>query len=115
MLHMALIHPGDVVIAISHSGASKEIVQAARLARQNGARLIAITASTGSELRDCADLCISYKTRETMLETGSIVTKLTQVFIIDLIYTQVVKERPEPSVKNKQRTADAVNLLRLGH
>ena len=115
MLHMALIHPGDVVIAISHSGASKETVQAARLARQNGARLIAITASTGSELRDCADLCISYKTRETMLETGSIVTKLTQVFIIDLIYTQVVKERPEPSVKNKQRTADAVNLLRLGH
>ena len=115
MLHMALIHPGDVVIAISHSGASKEIVQAARLARQNGAHLIAITASTGSELRDCADLCISYKTRETMLETGSIVTKLTQVFIIDLIYTQVVKERPEPSVKNKQRTADAVNLLRLGH
>ena len=110
-----LIHPGDVVIAISHSGASKEIVQAARLARQNGAHLIAITASTGSELRDCADLCISYKTRETMLETGSIVTKLTQVFIIDLIYTQVVKERPEPSVKNKQRTADAVNLLRLGH
>ena len=115
MLHMALIHPGDVVIAISHSGASKEIVQAARLAGQNGAHLIAITASTGSELRDCADLCISYKTRETMLETGSIVTKLTQVFIIDLIYTQVVKERPEPSVKNKQRTADAVNLLRLGH
>ena len=50
-----------------------------------------------------------------MLETGSIVTKLTQVFIIDLIYTQVVKERPETSVKNKQRTADAVNLLRLGH
>ena len=115
MLHMALIQPGDVVIAISHSGASKEIVQAARLAKQNGARLIAITANSGSELRDCADLCISYRTRETMLETGSIVTKLTQVFIIDLIYTQVVKERPETSVKNKQRTADAVNLLRLGH
>ena len=32
MLHMALIQPGDVVISISHSGASKEIVQAARLA-----------------------------------------------------------------------------------
>lgn len=49
-----------------------------------------------------------------MLETGSIVTKLTQIFIIDLIYTQVVKERPEESVKSKQDTAEAINILRLG-
>ena len=114
MLHMSLLHPEDTVVAISHSGESREILQAAKLAKQNGARLIVITANTNTLLRQYADLCIFYKTKETMLETGSIVTKLTQIFIIDLIYTQVVKERPEESVKSKQDTAEAINILRLG-
>lgn len=113
MLHMSLIHPDDIVVAISHSGESMEILQAAKLAKKNGAHLVVITANTKTILRQYADLCIFYKTKETMLETGSIVTKLTQIFIIDLIYTQVVKERPEQSVKSKQDTAEAINILRL--
>lgn len=113
MLHMSLIHPKDTVIAISHSGESSEILQAAKLAKKNGAHLAVITSNPHTVLRQYADLCIFYKTKETMLETGSIVTKLTQIFIIDLIYTQVVKERPEQSVKSKQDTADAINILRL--
>ena len=113
MLHMSLIHPDDTVIAISHSGESAEILQAAKLAKKNGAHLAVITSNPHTVLRQYADLCIFYKTKETMLETGSIVTKLTQIFIIDLIYTQVVKERPEQSVKSKQDTADAINILRL--
>ena len=37
--------------------------------------------------------------------------KIAQFFIMDLIYTQIVKEKPEMAVENKKRTTQAVNLL----
>lgn len=54
-----------------------------------------------------------YETRESILETGSITTKLTQIFIIDLLYTQVVKDTMDLASAFKQRTTEAINILRL--
>ena len=47
-----------------------------------------------------------------MLETGSILVKMAQFFVMDLIYTQVVKELDESAVINKQKTTEAMQLLR---
>ena len=58
-------------------------------------------------------LVFFYETRESILETGSITTKLTQIFIIDLLYTQVVKDTMDLASAFKQRTTEAINILRL--
>lgn len=49
---------GDLVIAISVSGSSPETVAAARLARAQGARILAVAAPPGSPLADGADLLL---------------------------------------------------------
>ena len=113
MLHMALLRENDVVVVISHSGESFEVIKAVQLAKQNGTKLIVITSNRDTVLTKYADLCIFYEARESILETGSITTKLTQIFIIDLIYTQVVKQTMDLAAAFKQRTAEAINILRL--
>ncbi len=49
---------GDVLVAISTSGQSPSIVQAAAAAKKIGMRVIALTGRTGSPLEENADLCI---------------------------------------------------------
>jgi len=54
----SLVQPGDVVIGISGSGSSANVVNALLLARQVGARTVAMTGFDGGRLKGRADVCI---------------------------------------------------------
>jgi D-sedoheptulose 7-phosphate isomerase len=49
---------GDVLLAISTSGTSKNVVAAARVAKQLGVRVIALTGRAGTPLAELADIAI---------------------------------------------------------
>src|SRR5579884_1537426 len=51
-----LVKPGDVLVAISTSGMSPNILAAAEAARRYGAKVIALTGRTGGQLRWLADV-----------------------------------------------------------
>lgn len=53
----ALVSKGDVLWAISTSGASANVTAAAKLARTKGACVLAFTGRAGSELEQMADIC----------------------------------------------------------
>ena len=46
--------------------------------------------------------------RETLLESGAVSSKIAQIFIVDLIYTQVVKEMQIDAVSRKIKTTEAI-------
>ena len=106
----ALMDEDDVVVAISHSGETDETVKAVSIAKANGARVISVTEDKSSRLRDVSDVSLRYFSGESILETGSISSKLAQFFVIDLVYTQVVKERYAEVVERKIKTTDAIKL-----
>lgn len=111
MIMMAsLMDEDDVVVAISHSGETDEIVKAVSIAKANGARVISVTEDKSSRLRDVSDVSLRYFSGESILETGSISSKIAQFFVIDLVYTQVVKERYAEVVERKIKTTDAIKL-----
>ena len=49
---------GDVLLAISTSGNSANVVEAAKVARAKGVRVIGLTGSKESKLSDLADICV---------------------------------------------------------
>ena len=53
----ALVREGDIFWAISTSGSSANVIEAARLAQEKGACVIAFTGKAGSELEHIADIC----------------------------------------------------------
>lgn len=53
-----LVQAGDVVIGISCSGNSQNVINAMEIAKQHGATTIAFTGDTGGRLKDVVDLCI---------------------------------------------------------
>ena len=50
--------PGDVLVAVSSSGRSANIVTALRWARDHGLRTISLTGFDGGEARTIADVCV---------------------------------------------------------
>lgn len=111
MIMMAsLMDEDDVIVAISHSGETDEIIKTVNIAKSNGASVISVTEDKSSRLRDVSDVNLGYFSGESILETGSISSKLAQFFIIDLVYTQVVKEKSAEVVERKIKTTDAIKL-----
>lgn len=106
----SIMEESDLVIAFSHSGETEEIIKTVNLAKANGAKAIVVTENKNSKLKEIADVHLAYVSRETVLETGSISSKLAQFFIIDLVYTQVVKQSANVAVNKKIKTTDAVKL-----
>jgi D-sedoheptulose 7-phosphate isomerase len=57
-----LMHPGDVVVAISASGNSPNVVNAVEWANQNGATTVALTGFDGGKLRAAATIGVHVPT-----------------------------------------------------
>lgn len=58
-------HPGDVLIGISTSGNSKNILNAFRKAKQLGVTTVALTGATGGKMREDADFLLNVPSEDT--------------------------------------------------
>lgn len=104
----ALTSEDEVIFAISHSGETEEIIKSIKIAKENGAKVIGITEDENSKLAKLSDINLSYVSSETLLESGAVSSKIAQIFIIDLIYTQVVKEMNDAAITRKIKTTKAI-------
>lgn len=61
----ALCNPGDVVIGISTSGNSPNVLEAMSIARERDARTIGFTGADGGRMRDLVEHCVRVPSKET--------------------------------------------------
>ena len=61
----ALVKEGDILWAVSTSGASPNVVAAAQLAKGKGALILAFTGKADSELEQIADICFCANSQST--------------------------------------------------
>jgi D-sedoheptulose 7-phosphate isomerase len=61
----ALGHEGDVVIAISTSGNSPNVLKAVDVAKKNGMKVVALTGGAGGKLAGMADYALTVATKRT--------------------------------------------------
>jgi len=106
LMEVALLGPGDVVIAISQSGSSIDPVLTLKLARENGAATICITGNAQSSITEHADVTLLSIAREARIE--AIASRLAQVSIADAIYVVMALNAIDSSVQNEKRIWDAL-------
>ncbi len=107
-IHAATFSGDEVVIAISQTGSTFDMVNAVEVAKQRGAKIIAITNYLKSPLTYYADVVLLTSGKENPLDGGSMVAKVSQLYVIDLLCTGVALENREQSEFMKERTALAV-------
>lgn len=97
------MHRDDVAIVFSYSGLTREMVEVARLVHLSGARIIAITRAQGSELADEADWVLGLATSEPLVRSGAMGSRLSQLMVVDALYTLYVARDYERSTKTMLR------------
>lgn len=101
--------PDTVVIAISLTGSTKDIIDAVSAAKEHGAKILAITNYVRSPLTKLSDVLLLTSGKENPLDGGSMVAKVSQLYVIDLLCTGYAINNMEKSQKFKQMTAEAVS------
>ena len=109
----ALLGPGDVAIGLSHSGATKDTVDALTQARANGVTTIAVTNFPRSPLASMADHVLTTAARETTFRSGATASRLAQLTVVDCVFVGVAQSTYESSQHALEVTRDAVEGRRL--
>ena len=84
LMAAAVLAPQDVLVAVSNSGSSIEILDAAGIAKKNGARLIAIT-HPDSPLAHIADCVLATTVQEDANLYTPMVSRLLQLAVVDIL------------------------------
>ena len=106
LMEVALLGPGDVVVAISQSGSSIDPVLTLKLAKENGAATICITGNAQSSITNHADVTLLSVDREARIE--AIASRLAQVSIADALYVIMALNAIDAATQNEKRIWDAL-------
>ena len=112
-MQASLLTKKDVAIGLSHSVYSQETTHTMKIAKENGAKTIAITHSLRSPITEYADLVLVNGNKQGKLQGDSIGTKIAQLFVLDLIYALLVQASQESAVKIKQKTLNVILEQRI--
>ncbi len=104
----SMCSPGDLMFFFSYSGATKDNVYVAKIAREAGAKIVVITRFLKSPLTGYADAVLICGSNEGPLEGGSMGGKMSQLHIIDILFQAYYQRTREISQENNHKTAKAV-------
>lgn len=99
----------DTGIFISYSGASKEMVEAARTAHENGCRTIGITQYMNSPMAQYMDVVLLCGGYEPPLQEGAFPSKVAHMFMLDLLFTEVYRSQFGYSARINRQVTDSIS------
>ncbi|MDX3854598.1 MurR/RpiR family transcriptional regulator [Streptomyces sp. AK02-01A] len=106
----ALLTPADTVVALSHSGNTREVLSPLLLAVERGATTIAVTGDPRSPVAQAAAVHLTSTSAETSFRRGSFGTRHSVLLILDCLYARVAQltyERATASVALTAHITDA--------
>lgn len=83
--------PGDVAVLVSYSGRTKTVVDCARVLKENGVPMVAITCFVESELSKLADHSLYVSATEYSFTTGKLSSRLSQLLVVDMLYLAYIQ------------------------
>ena len=109
----ALLEKHDVVIAISYSGETKEVLMCVENAKKRGATVIAITkASVNNTLENISDIVLHVPYVERSLREGAMSSRISQLAIIDMLFIGMAKNNLKEVEEKLRTTRKAIEELK---
>ena len=94
----------DLGIVISYSGATTEMVECMKIMKENKTPIIAITRCVNSPVSELADQKLYTTANESVFRSGAMSSRISQLCIIDMLYTALANEDYEASLEQLSRT-----------
>ncbi|WP_161999609.1 MurR/RpiR family transcriptional regulator [Enterococcus asini] len=94
-IYSTLTKPSDLVIAISTSGNTKEVIQNIELAQENGVKAITITNFINAPLTHVGDLSLVASSKMFYSDAGSFAAPINQLYLLDTLLKTLVELAPD--------------------
>jgi RpiR family carbohydrate utilization transcriptional regulator len=100
LMAASLLGENDLLVAISHSGRTRNVVNAIKVAKERGAKTLCITDFRHSPLTEYADICLCAVHVENSLGVEMVATRAAHLAIVDAIMVSVALRDPDRTVKS---------------
>lgn len=104
LLQARNMSPRDLGMVISYSGRTVELVECMKAMRENGAPIIAITRLADSPIASLSDYNLYVAANESTFRTGAMSSRISQLNVIDILYTAFANRTYEQSLVQLSRT-----------
>ena len=104
LVDASFINHKDVVIFVSNSGKTKEIVSSALLAKENKTPIISITRIGSSILADISDVVLYTSALESEFRSAAMTSRISQMSVIDALYAKCAYTDIDRSIQALETT-----------
>ncbi len=108
IISATLLTPDDLAVGISHSGESQDVLRALEVAKEAGARTIAITNHPLSPIATTAEISLCTAAQEALAHGYPLGARVAQVGLIDVLYTCMALKRQAEVERSQARIAAAL-------
>lgn len=109
MIAATTLAPEDVVLFFSYSGATRDLLDLLAVVRERGAGVILVTRFPKSPAGGLADVILQCGSNEGPLQLGSVPARVAQLFLIDILFTEVCRRNEAAAKEVRGRVADALS------
>ncbi len=94
----------DLGIVISYSGNTAEVIECMKAMKDSGTPIIAITRCVTTPVSELADQMLYTTANESIFRSGAMSSRISQLNIIDILYTALANSQYEESMDQLSRT-----------
>lgn len=99
-------------LTVSHSGSTRETIEATRLAKEAGATTICITNYGKSPIQAYTDIVLHTMAKETRFRTEAMTSRIAQLCIVDALIACLALSNYEASVATIRNTFETLSIKR---
>ncbi len=104
LVDASFLNQKDVIIFISNSGKTKEIISAALVAKENKATIISITKLGSSILSELSDIVLYTSSMEGEFRSAAMTSRISQLAIVDALFASCAYFDIDRSVRTLEMT-----------
>ncbi|HEX7065230.1 MAG TPA: MurR/RpiR family transcriptional regulator [Bacillales bacterium] len=104
----ANLNENDVVLGISNSGQTLDIIRSLSLAKDNGATIISLTKFGDNPVSQLADIRLYASSLEKSIRSGAMSSRISMLNVVDILYIGIASENHDQSVEKLEKTRKAV-------
>ena len=104
LVDASFINQKDVIIFISNSGKTKEIISAALVAKENKAKIISITKLGASMLAELSDIVLYTSSLEGEFRSAAMTSRISQFCMVDALFAHCAYTDIDRSVRTLETT-----------
>lgn len=99
----------DLILYFSYSGSTKELMDLLRIAKTRRVKVLLITRYPNSPGAGMADIVLQCGSIESPLQLGSVPARIAQLYLADILFSEVCRRDLEGCRRRRERAADALS------